>query len=186
MEDKRTLRLGLLGKKLRLSRQEVEDLSDKVIKKLISHIDWKNIHNIHAYIPIEANNELDTWPLIKFIQQNHQDIEIYLPKLDGFARYNADSRIEENRLGIPEPLEKTLNNNMKFDLVIVPAIGFDRRGFRLGYGAGYYDKFLAKHKCRQVIGLAYSFSEVDKIPEEPHDKKMHEIITEKEIITAQN
>ena len=185
-EDKRSLRLAMLSAKMRLHREQVDELSKKALNRLIKFIEWDNIHRVHTYIPITANNELDTWPLINYLRENHPDIEIYLPKLDGFAKFGPDTKIDENRLGIPEPEEEKLKEHISFDLIIVPIIGFDRRGYRLGYGAGYYDKFLAEHKCKNVIGLAYAISELDAIPDEPHDKRMQTIITDKETINTKN
>ncbi|HEX5455891.1 MAG TPA: 5-formyltetrahydrofolate cyclo-ligase [Candidatus Saccharimonadales bacterium] len=186
MEDKRSLRLAMLGAKMRLDKKQVDELSDKAVKRLIEFIDWNNLKTVHTYIPITANNELDSRPLIDYLRKNHPDIEIYLPKLDGFARFDPDTKIDENRLGIPEPEGEKLKGHIGFDLIIVPIIGFDRRGYRLGYGAGYYDRFLAEHKCKNIVGLAYSISEISAVPDEPHDKKMQVIVTDKEIIKAKN
>lgn len=185
-EDKRSLRLAMLGAKMRLRKEQVDELSDKVLKKLVRFIAWDKVHRVHTYIPITANNELDTWPLIHYLRAHHPDIEIYLPKLDGFAKFDPDTDIDENRLGIPEPEGEKLKGHTGFDLIIVPIIGFDRRGYRLGYGAGYYDRFLAEHRCKNIVGLAYAVSEIDAIPDEPHDKKMHTVITDKEIISIRN
>jgi 5-formyltetrahydrofolate cyclo-ligase len=185
-EDKRSLRLAMLGAKMRLRSEQVNELSDKAVKKLIGFIDWDKVSTVHIYIPIAANNELDTWPVINYLRENHPDTEIYLPKLDGYARFGPDTIIDENRLGIPEPEGEKLKGHTAFDLIIVPIIGFDRRGYRLGYGAGYYDRFLAEHKCKNIVGLAYGISELDAIPDEPHDKTMQTIITDKEIINTKN
>ncbi|HEX5797471.1 MAG TPA: 5-formyltetrahydrofolate cyclo-ligase [Candidatus Saccharimonadales bacterium] len=183
-EDKRALRASLLSRKMRLGKDEVDKMSEAAIKKLIGFLDWAKVRNIHIYIPITANNELNTWPFIKHLRDNFPNVMIYLPKLDGFAKLDSYAEVRENRLGIPEPITKTLTSGVQFDVIIIPTIGFDRRGYRLGYGAGYYDRFLAKHRSKNVIGLSYAMSEIDKVPDEPHDKKMHTVITEKEIISV--
>jgi 5-formyltetrahydrofolate cyclo-ligase len=77
------------------------------------------------------------------------------------------------------------NNKMKFstapDLIIVPLLAFDREGHRLGQGGGYYDRYL-EHSKALHIGLAYAEQEIEKIPAEPHDQKLHWILTPKEAI----
>jgi hypothetical protein len=132
---------------------------------LINNIPLDGIKKIHIYKPIKKYNEIDTGEFINLVQQNHPDIEIEIAPKE-----------------LPPSLKMPKGN--KYDLVIVPVLGFDRRGFRLGYGGGYYDRFLAKNNCKQVIGLAYSFSELDTFPNEPHDQKLDKIITEKEIISV--
>jgi 5-formyltetrahydrofolate cyclo-ligase len=162
-EQKQILRKNLKAKRLAMDQPERQDISEKITKRLLRVIDWKNITNAHIYKSIENNNEVNTRPLIKFIKEKYPKIKIYIPK------------IEHD----PEPALK----NIDFDLFIVPILGFDRHGYRLGYGSGYYDKLLANHGDVQKIGLAYSISGVEKIPYEPHDQKLDMIITEKEIIS---
>lgn len=180
-EEKKILRAKLLAKRLRLNSNQVTKLSGEIIHRLAELVDWNEIQNIHIYLPIRKNNEIDTTLLLEFIQKHYPKINIHVPKNDGFTEFYKDSKIHFNSLGIPEPESKEISGQSNFDLIILPVVGFDRRGYRLGYGGGYYDKFLVKHICKQIIGLAYSFSQVDKISNEPHDKKMHKIITENEI-----
>lgn len=161
-EQKQMLRKNLKAKRLALDKSQRQNIAAKIIEQLIVTIDWNDITNIHIYESIEKNNEVDTRPLIKFIKEKYPKIEIYIPKL----------------LPNPEPELKDIN----FDLFIVPLLGFDRHGYRLGYGGGYYDKLLVNNGDGQKIGLAYSFSEIEKVPHEPHDQRLDMIITEKEII----
>ena len=73
----------------------------------------------------------------------------------------------------------------RLDLIIVPAVAFDRRGNRLGRGKGFYDRLLQKAKCPK-IGIAYHFQLLDEIPAEPHDIPMDKIITEQGILSINN
>lgn len=162
-DEKTGLRERLLDERLGLSLQEAKSYSERILNTLTKYIDWKRTHKIYTYSPIRQYNEIDTDTLVGFLRRNHPDIIVE----------TAPNKLSSNE-AIPQGGE--------YDLVITPVLGFDRRGFRLGYGGGYYDKFLARNKCKEVIGLAYSFSEVEKIPNEEHDKKVSLIITEKEII----
>jgi 5-formyltetrahydrofolate cyclo-ligase len=183
-EKKKSLRKKLMDEKLSLTPNEVKEFSEKILNTLTKRIDWGGVKNIHLYLPIEKNNEVGTWPLVEFIQKNYPKIEIYLPKSNGYAKFDKNTKLRTDKFGIPEPESEKLMETSSFDLIILPVVGFDRRGYRLGYGGGYYDKFLAQHKCKQIIGLAYGFTELEKMPDEPFDQKLQEIITEKEIITV--
>lgn len=158
------LRKTLFEHRLRLSEDEVLSTSEKILNTLSKNWSWAQIGNIHIYKPIKKYNEIDTKKFINFIKQNYPNIKI---------------EVVPNKLSAGAEMPK----GKDYDMVIVPMLGFDRRGYRLGYGGGYYDKFLAKNNCKQIVGLAYGFSEIDEIPEEIHDKKMDKIITEKEIIS---
>lgn len=68
------------------------------------------------------------------------------------------------------------------DLVLVPLLAFDRRGHRLGYGAGYFDRWLAAHPHVSAVGLAFAAQEVERVPDEPHDRPLQVILTEAERI----
>ena len=84
-----------------------------------------------------------------------------------------------NRYGIPEPLKKRL---VYPDVLLVPTVAFDNRKFRLGYGGGYYDRYIEKYLIKKNIlkvGVAYSFQKINKVPINKFDKKLDIIITEK-------
>jgi 5-formyltetrahydrofolate cyclo-ligase len=79
-----------------------------------------------------------------------------------------------------EPLP--IRNTSNIDLLIVPGIAFDRMGHRLGYGRGYFDRYLSQAKPHFSIGLAYNFQMVESLPHYSHDQKLDAIATESEII----
>lgn len=161
MKYKISLRKELLNKRLSLEKSIVRDLSIKINKKLIEYLDWQAIKSIHVYRTLNSKNEVKTDSLITFIQAKRPDIQLFLA---------------------PNKLSTDVPKAGEYDLVIVPLLGFDRTGHRLGYGGGYYDKFLAANHCKRTIGLAFSSQEEDRLPAEEHDKRLDMIITEKEII----
>ena len=107
-----------------------------------------------------------------------------------FARYGAASPVQPNRFGIPEPEVATdqLVDPAALELVLVPLLGFDRRGHRLGYGGGFYDRsFAFLHGTERptlplLVGIGYSFQEVDTLAAESWDVKLDLIATECELI----
>lgn len=163
MIEKQELRTKLLGKRGMLADAQIQDYSDGIIKKLIAYINWGEIENINTYQTIKSKNEVDVSPLLDFLNHKYPNIKI---------------DITDNKITSAQNMPADEN----YDLVIVPLLGFDRTANRLGYGGGYYDRFLAKNNCRLSVGLAYSFQEVDNLPTEAHDQKLDLIITEKEII----
>lgn len=91
--------------------------------------------------------------------------------------------LEKNCHDVMQPMESAAE--CQPDIIIVPLVAFDRKGFRIGYGGGYYDTTLAVlHKQRKIttIGAAFSFQETSAVPVEPFDAKLDIIVTEKEII----
>lgn len=163
MEDKTKLRNKLFQKRLGLSSSQAKELENKINGKLIDYINWQEIKAINVFQTIKINKEIDISILLDFLKTKHPTINIDITS-------NKVSAI------------KDVPGGKSYDLMIVPLLGFDRNGNRLGYGGGYYDKFLARNKCQQTVGVAYSFQEVKDLPVEQHDQKLDLIITEKEVI----
>jgi 5-formyltetrahydrofolate cyclo-ligase len=100
-----------------------------------------------------------------------------------FRRWREGQPLVEGAMRIPEPAPRLPEAHP--DLLFVPAAAFDRRGFRVGYGGGYYDSTLARLRLARpvpAIGVAYSCQEVAAIPEEPHDQPLDFVLTETELI----
>ncbi len=118
---------------------------------------------------------------------------VYFPKADGltntmsFYRTVSLAQLQRGFKGIMEPVEDT-RLSFKFKpsedtLAILPGVAFDMSGYRLGYGKGFYDRFLAQHRQISSMALAFSCQIVDELPHDEHDIKMDKIVTE-EIIYA--
>ncbi|HSX60830.1 MAG TPA: 5-formyltetrahydrofolate cyclo-ligase, partial [Tahibacter sp.] len=107
-----------------------------------------------------------------------------------FAPYTAASQVQPNRFGIPEPAaaDAELATPDSLDLVLVPLLGFDRRGHRLGYGGGFYDTSFAFLHGRErpttplLVGIGYSFQEIDTVGAQAWDVKLDLVATERELI----
>jgi 5-formyltetrahydrofolate cyclo-ligase len=105
--------------------------------------------------------------------------KIALPRVTGdkitFYELSSSKRLIRGRFGIMEPLPH--NSVSTIDLLIVPGIAFDKKGYRLGYGRGYYDRLLSGKQIFS-IGLAYSFQLLEHLPHDKYDKKMDAIASE--------
>ena len=144
---------------------------------------------------LAQDGELDTQECIEYLWQNSEH-EIYLPTLEtqpelhmGFGLYRKESKMKQNQFGIFEPdlpYEQHLNGD-QLDVVIMPLVGFDKDGNRLGMGGGYYDRsFQFKHskpsELPKLIGWAHQCQQHEKLPIQPWDVPLDGLITEKQII----
>ncbi len=136
---------------------------------------------IGGYYPY--NTEIDAIKILeKFEKQNYQ---ISLPKIKknyemDFYDWSSKEPLTINKYGIPEP---TSNKIIYPNILLVPLVAFDKSLNRIGYGGGFYDRYLKKLKKRKKIikiGLAYSFQKVREVPTNKHDIKLDFIVTEKE------
>ena len=154
-------------------------------RPLIKMLGIKNKINISLYYP--SNYEVDTFHLFEILRKRKNSLTS-LPKLlsNGkmkFVRWNLLDPLKINKYGFLEPLKDERGVNP--DVIVVPLLAFDRLHNRLGYGKGYYDKFLSKYNNTKgkkpflSIGLAFSFQKYKKIPTTKSDIKLDYILTEK-------
>ena len=96
-----------------------------------------------------------------------------------FFEWSSEEPLSVGKMGIPEPYHKKKTYP---DILLVPLVAFDRYNYRLGYGGGYYDRYIKKisnTKKILTIGLAFSFQKIDKIPINDYDEKLDFILTER-------
>jgi 5-formyltetrahydrofolate cyclo-ligase len=160
---KRELRKVYKLKRSSLTNTEI--LSLEIANKTLE-IDIWNLQNYHVFFPIEKHKEVDSKLIIQIVQG--KDKNVILPKLnlesktiDSFLLTDS-TPMKTNHLGISEPFNGIQINNNQIDLVFVPLLAFDNFGHRVGYGGGYYDKFLSKCPRAIKIGLSY-FDPINKI-----------------------
>ena len=184
---KQKLKDGIFRKRKSLSKNEVEGKSAAIREKLFSLNEFKGAKNILFYVSF--NNEVDTINIIKdlFIKKEKNVLVPYVDKdkLIQISKINSFGELEPKTFGILEPREDKIKkfDAKKLDLVIVPGVVFDENGHRIGYGYGYYDRFLQKLSNNTVkIGLAFELQLIEKIPKEGHDIPVDFVITEKRIV----
>ncbi|MEY4629591.1 MAG: hypothetical protein RLZZ595_1917 [Bacteroidota bacterium] len=139
---------------------------------------------VHAYLPIYENNEPDPTPLLDWLRFTDLGMSVVYPKISSadFSMKHFlqedDMFFEKNQYGIPEPIGGKEVHPEEIDMVFVPLLGFDEQGNRVGYGKGYYDRFLAKCK-EDVIKIGLSFlSPIDCLEDvDFFDKKLDFCIT---------
>ena len=143
----------------------------------------KKIQNkiVGSYFPV--NFEVDTFQIMQNFKENGFKISLPVVKSKfemNFYLWNLNDPLHVNKYGIPEPKSKT---KVIPSILLIPMVAFDKKLNRLGYGGGYYDRFLEKWEKKRIIkiGLALACQEVKKLPSNSFDKKMDFILTEKKL-----
>ncbi len=159
--------------------REKESAAEEVFSQLEKTAAFIMAENILMYHSLP--DELST---IKFLRKWHDRKRFFLPRVNGV---NLDilpyeeSRLELGSFHIEEPTGDNVADVADIELMIIPAVAFDRKGNRLGRGKGFYDRLLSTSKATK-IGVGYEFQLFDSIPSEPHDVAMDMVITQKTLI----
>lgn len=178
---KHELRRIYLQKRLNLTEAEYLQLSRQLCEQFFLCIDISFVKVLHIFLPIEKKNEPNTWLIIDRLRREFPNVRLSVPKTNGTMDnfyFEGLHQLENSTLGIPEPKQGIPTPNEKIDFVLIPLLVFDKNGHRVGYGKGYYDRFLAS--CRtdcKKIGLSL-FEPVDLIEDvTEEDIKMNGCVT---------
>ncbi len=151
----------------------MDGVSKQLVTKLRNHSFYKNAVNILLFYPLK--NEVN---LLSLLEDNKS---FYFPRVSGndllVCPYNKGDKLEKSSFNVLEPCSSPVNPKI-LDLIIVPALLVDRSGYRLGYGGGFYDRFLAEYSTdKNTICLMPKQLIVDKLPVEKFDIPVKEIIS---------
>ncbi|HIK01520.1 TPA: 5-formyltetrahydrofolate cyclo-ligase [archaeon] len=187
---KKNLRKKHLLKRSEIPIPSVLKKSEVIGEKLLQLQEISESSKIMLYSSLES--EVDTAVIIRFCLKSGK--EVYLPRTDIKTRKMEAVRIkkfpdevESASFGILEPKKElpACESIREIDLVIVPGVAFDESGNRLGYGFGFYDRFLAEIRAPK-IGLSFESHILDIVPTESHDIKVDKIVTELRVIDCSN
>lgn len=168
----------------KLNLLQLQEESQRINQIFFNCFDLNKIKSLHVFLPILKNREIDTWLFIEKIWQDYPDITLVVAKSElqtvEMANYilRPNTELFENSWGIPEPVHAEHYPDALIDMVLIPLLCFDQQGYRIGYGKGYYDKFLKKCRPDTIkIGLSL-FAPVEKIADVmPFDVKMNFCVT---------
>ncbi len=141
-----------------LSEAEVEDYSRRMLLQF-SSLDFSDVKTVHVFLPIVEKREPDTFLFIEWLREVHPEIRILVPRADFDTAlmthhvYTGAEDLQKNLYNILEPQKSDIHTG-DIDLVLVPLLAFDLLGYRVGYGKGFYDRFLAPIETRK-IGLSF-------------------------------
>lgn len=185
---KAQLRQQFLRQRVLLTPDELQQQSQIMSQHFFHFFDLTSIRIIHIFLPIRKQHEIDTWLIIQEIFTSFPHITLITSQsnLETYQMENyllkPDTLIKENRWGIPEPYQAKPYLEERIDLVFIPLLAFDQQGFRVGYGKGFYDRFLSSLSQKTVkIGLS-NFAPVEKIKDiNEYDVKMDFCVTTEQV-----
>jgi len=181
--DRKSLRSLFLEKRDNTSFDFMKIASEKIQKKLKKINAFRNAQKIGVYYPI--GSEILTQDIIQELLSNGKDV--FLPKVMGanieFRKIVDFSSLEKGSFDIMEPKDDCQTDN-DLDVVLVPTVGISPIGVRLGYGHGFYDRYLAEHKVT-TISLILEKQIIKNIPKLEHDVMIDWIVTEDRIFETQ-
>lgn len=188
LQVKKEIRKNILQKKGVLSSEIVTDKSLAMLDTMKKMDFYKNANNVMLYISF--GKEVSMKPIIDDLQSRGKRVFIPVSVPATKALIVSELKDYENDLevghfGVMEPKEEALRpvDPSILDLVIVPGVAFDKRGYRIGYGGGYYDRFIPRlPEKATTVSLAFDMQLIDKIPTSHYDMAVQYIITEEQFI----
>ena len=187
--EKKKIREIYLKKRLVLSEEEAKLLSNKLVSSFFSFFNLSAIKSVHLFLPIQHKAEINTWLIVHELWRNFPHIDVVVPKIgaDKNEMYSfllsPETPVIENAWGIPEPDAAASSfDDLNLDMVLLPLLAFDENGNRVGYGKGFYDRFLL-HCRKDVVKCGMSFFEAGEVIEDAgvHDVALDYCITPEKI-----
>ena len=167
--DKKELRQVIRQKKRAMTEEMIVSASRELAIQLYATSVYQNAKTVYGYM--SYNQEVRTIPILEQALQDGKRVAV--PKVYGdtmrFIYLNDLSQVSPGCMGIPEPVADGPVAEDQTALVLMPGLAFDAEGNRMGYGGGFYDKFLAQELEHPTVALCYSFQLVDHIPAEEYD-----------------
>lgn len=175
LREKNQMRELLTQKRRLLTKEQILEQSALIISQLEQLPCFQSAKTVLLYYPM--HNEVNLLPLIKKYKKEKTFLfPVVQRKLMTACPYEGNAKMHRGKYNIPEPTTPPYRGEI--DLILVPGVAFDLQGNRLGRGGGYYDRFIkSQPPTTTLVGVAYDFQLVDKVPANRHDQKMHHVIT---------
>lgn len=184
MNTKQELRNYWLEKRSNLTEPQKNILSHQIQDLFTAKFAIQSVECIHVFLPALEKCEVRTWALIQYLLEKYPHIRVCAPVISDIKNRKMNSVLLErttsytqNKWGIEEPTTGTVVKPEEIDIILLPLIAFDNQGHRLGYGGGFYDRYLPNCTKAKKIGLSF-FDPIDQIPEvNAYDIKMDFCVT---------
>lgn len=174
---KRELRRRMLARRNALTGTEVSDYSENICRKVLAMPVYQRAHDICLYMPIQ--NEVDVSMLIA--PARAQGKTVWLPRVVGeemdFYLYEEDTCLFTGAYGIREPQSTQILIPHEYVLVVMPGAVFSTDNDRIGYGGGYYDRYLSRYPMCKTVAVCYDFQIVPELPADLHDVRPQFVIS---------
>ena len=187
---KKEIRKLFLEKRKSLSKEDFNNLESALFGNILDHFNF-NEKVVHVFLPIQNKNEINTFNLIELIRSRHKQTTWVVPKcnfinqtLDHF-HFDKDTHLEKSDYGIPEPVNAKMADIKDIGIVLVPLLAADKSGDRVGYGMGFYDRFLSRCGPDTIfVGLSI-FEPLDlKIETNAYDIPLHFVASPEKILNT--
>ena len=182
---KAEIRKQALKERLSYSNDDYQKLNEMLLSEF-QMLDFSTIKTIHIFLPIVEKREPNTFLMIEWLVGNHPEIKIIVPKADFETalmtnhEYLGVNDLQKNFYNILEPQKGTIHNG-EIDMVLIPLLAFDKRGYRVGYGKGFYDRFLENINAQKIgLSLSPAIDKIDDVNE--YDIRLDYCITPTDII----
>lgn len=167
--DKKELRAHIRAQKRAMTEAEIVEKSEKLGELFTASPLYQQAKTIYGYLPY--NQEVRTTPMLERAQKDGKRVAV--PKVMGdemiFIYLDDLTNVEKGYSGIPEPVENFPVADDPHALVLMPGLAFDPQGHRIGYGGGFYDKFLAAEPEHPTLALCYDFQMLDHLETDSYD-----------------
>jgi len=174
--DKKELRRIIRQKKREMTSEQIEAASARLCERFLASSEYQSAKTIYGYLPY--NQEVRTEAIV--LQALADGKQVAVPKVYGdemrFIYITDLSQVDKGYCGIPEPVADAPVAQDETALVLMPGLAFDPQGRRIGYGGGYYDKFLRNEPNHPTVALCYDFQMVDQLPVEEFDIPVDRVI----------
>lgn len=187
--DKKSIRRNMSSRLQEMDRITYEQFSYMIACTLFETDEWKKSNTIG--LTVSRFPEVDTWQLIRKGWEQGKNIVVprCIPATKGmsFRKITAFTQLESSFFGLFEPIESQTDECVKndIDLLIVPGVVYSRDGYRIGFGGGYYDRYL-ENFAGKTVSLAFSIQLAESVPVEGHDIPVDMIITEQDTVNSKN
>ena len=176
---KTNLRKILRERRDGMSEEDVLQSSRIITDTLLESDLFQNCNSLFAYL--DVRNEVHTRPLIDFCFKKGKPVFVPVTQKDEmfFSEIHCFSELEDSLYGIPSPKNPIPTEPDSGSLFVVPGLGFDKCGNRIGYGAGFYDKYLCCRSRLHLVGFCFESQLEDELPADKNDIRMDSVLTEK-------
>lgn len=176
MLNKKEFREACLKELKALDREQKKLWDQYLLERTKEKLAAFGVKRMHIYLSMD--HEVNTWPIIEYAQKTN--IAVFVPKIKkpnilSHHRFLTSQDLVKSKFGIWEPVTKP-EAKLQFDLIICPGLAFDGNANRLGYGGGFYDRFLSEQVQAHKLALCYPLNFKTDIPFEAHDIRMDELI----------
>ncbi|MDO5715364.1 MAG: 5-formyltetrahydrofolate cyclo-ligase [Tissierellia bacterium] len=173
---KREFREQFMGKRKSLSPEIRREKDQLIFQRLIDSFLYQENKNI--FIFVSSFDEVNTHPMIEQALKDGKKVSV--PKVMGKEMVAIEikslSELSPGTMGILEPTNE--QEMEKIDLCVTPGLAFDKKGYRIGYGGGYYDKFIGKHQEMITLGIGYDLQWTEEVPHEAYDRPLDYFLSE--------